>query len=132
MDRAITISRMLLAGVAVWRLSNLIVQGRSYSGRSQFLSLRAENVFGNRVLDCVCLLSVWFSAQTAIWVAAGLGGVLLNWLLISSISRLFLRAKSVQADSSHSPEAVAEFRTDVPNGEFRFLAAEHSLQANHG
>ena len=136
MHRAMIISRVLVAGVAVWRLSTLFLENRSYNGRSRFFSPRPENIFANRFLDCICWLSVWLSAQTAIWVAGGLAGLLLNWLLISSFARLFVRT-DVRSDdttpgASHGLEAVPDRRPDTATPNLSFLAIEGSMQANHG
>jgi hypothetical protein len=45
-------------------------------------------------MEGLSLLSIWWSAQTAVWIACGLGGlmlVFLNWLLLSRIASLLPR-----------------------------------------
>ena len=132
MYRAMTISRLLVASVAIWRFSTLLFAGSNNGGRSQILSPRPENLFGIRFVDSVCWLSVWLSAQNAIETAAGVAGVLLSWFLFSSLSRFFSAATHTLSDGSDPLQAIAAGRTDLPNADFRCLAVEHSMQANHG
>lgn len=84
MDKLMTIWNVAAASLAVWRLSRLLLEEK---GRGRILPESAENIFGNRALDCICWFSVWLSAQTAIWVAGGLTGVMLNCFVFSHLSR---------------------------------------------
>jgi hypothetical protein len=75
--------------------------------------------------------SVWLSAQTAIWVAGGLSALLLNWLLFSSLYRLFAPA-SEPTEDSHRLEGIADPRAASPDPDFSSLAPESAMQVNHG
>jgi hypothetical protein len=100
-----TIPKMALAGAAVWRLMRMIHgafdDGAGIHGQG-LVRLRLEDVLGSRVMDFLYWIGIWMSAQTALWVACGLGGVLLNWLVFSGAARLMRWSKEAR------PTAVAK------------------------
>jgi len=104
-----TISKMALAGLAVWRLTRAVHEAfddRGAAGSSQPVGAvrgRTEGILGSRVMDFLYWIGIWMSAQTALWVACGLGGVLLNWLAFSAIARVarWLKAKAIVPATEH-------------------------------
>ena len=132
MHCAMIISRVLVASVAVWRLSHLFFEGTSYRDRSRFLVPKPANMFANRFLDCVCWLTMWLFAQTALWVASGLVAVFIGWLIFSSLSRLFIPSDEITKPSSREPRDSRELREGSVSTDLSCFSAECGLQANHG
>jgi len=95
MEELETIWRFAVTGLAVWRLSRLLLEEND-SEDSTVPRATAEETAGvrfwaSRAVDLACWISVWMSSQTAIWVTCGLTGVIVSWLAACGFSRLLLR-----------------------------------------
>jgi hypothetical protein len=86
-----TIWHLVVASMVIWRLSRALLEVEGSGRTSHLVPAKSENILGSRVLDCLYWLSVWLSAQTAVWVMCGLTGVVANWLLISGVLRVLKR-----------------------------------------
>ncbi len=88
---------------AIWDSSSFNMRGgaaaphrkpEGFAIGSQPSSSETETYLAARIMEGLSLLSIWWSAQTAVWIACGLGGlvlVFLNWLLLSRIASLLPR-----------------------------------------
>jgi hypothetical protein len=104
MEKWETFWRFTVTGLAVWRVSKLLIERKGGEDRPEMTAAPAGEAgalrfWAGRAVDLGCWISVWMSSQTAIWVTCGLAGVFLSWLTACGVSRLF----------PHEPEAaVAE------------------------
>jgi hypothetical protein len=88
-----TISKMALA---VWRLTRTV----------QAAFNNADSPSGLfRLVDYLCWIGVWMSAQTALWVACGFAGVLLNWVAFSGAALRVRRLKEPPQAPREEPSA---------------------------
>lgn len=126
MEELETIWRFLVAGVAVWRLSQLLF-GESESKSSERDSEDVQGYTGvrfwaSRALDLLCWISVSLSSQTALWVAYGFAGVLFSWVSVSGVSRFSGYARG-QAELLSKTTARAEVAC---------VSCADGMQAHHG
>ena len=98
MEYVETISKIGLAVLGIWRLTRSAQLAFHHGGAASYgqragITLRPEDYLGHRVMDCLYWIAIWMSAQTAIWVACGFAGVLVNWLAFAGVARLVQRSK---------------------------------------
>jgi hypothetical protein len=97
--------RLVLAVLAVWRVSHLLARE---DGPGQVLArLRARLGWGfwGRLMDCFYCLSVWVAAPLAPFVAHGPAQVLVAWLALSGGACLLERLGA-------APVTLAPLSTD--------------------
>jgi len=101
MEHITAVLKFVLVLMVVWRLAQLSGNGDALSllglDGSKPLTLSCA-----RVIDCVSCLSVWMSAQATLWVVCGFTGVILNWVLISTVCRKLQHPESMECSSDMS------------------------------
>ena len=129
--RFMMIWRVVVAGIAIWRLSRWLL-GDASIHRSPSRFQLPGSFFSNRVMDCACWLTICLSAQTAMWVAGGLASVVLSLSLISVCCRLLVMRTEIARKKALHVKLPVQLRTVAPTGDLSCLTVEHGMQANHG
>lgn len=112
MEELGTIWRISVAGLAVCRLSSLLVDGPLRRGSTRLVRTRPENFLGSRIMDCLYWLHVWLSAQTALWVAYGFAAVVLSWLIVLGVSHAAALHSRVVTEQPTEPRDAS--RLELP------------------
>ncbi len=119
---------------AIWNPSSFRLMGwaapplsksKQFASNAQPSRANTEPYIAARAMEGLSLVSIWWSAQTAVWIACGLGGlvlVFLNWLLLSRIAPLLPRLTE-RAPAGSLPELP-------PDSEFAACKAGQTSQVS--
>ena len=89
MEMVQTISKLVLAALATWRLTRLLAGStRREDGFVTVAAPMSDRFLAGSAIDCLTWIGVWMSAQTTTLVVCGFSGLLLNWLVVSGALRL--------------------------------------------
>lgn len=113
---------------AMWRNNRGLWGRKATCGDTDSIDLQ-ESFGGGSILNCLCWLSVWLSAQIAVWVIGGMAFVLVNWFLLCILVDLLVPWPKRAQGGPHCLEAPLELKAEVKNGDFTVNA---SLRARHG
>jgi len=120
--------KILAASVIVWRLTSFFFDGAAGTpdaarlphlnqpsvgaarGWSEQHAVR-QRFPASRLMDCLYWASVWMSAQATILVLCGVGGLVLNWAVVSGIARM----RSVSQIKATDQGAAMREATRVPH-----------------
>lgn len=134
MEKLVTVARVVIAGMMVWRLTRLLLLNpdglspgdtdNDYSRHVSLVHMRPEDFFGRPFMDMLYWLNAWVSARSAIWAAYGFTCILLAWVVFVGISRLWERA------ANRTRHALGEAKPSEEE-DLSAFAANEGIQTNH-
>ncbi len=86
-----TVFEFVLATLAVWRVTHLVVAEDGPFNLIARLRRAAGSGFWGTLLDCFYCLSLWIAIPFAIWLGSSWGKRILFWLAISGAAILINR-----------------------------------------
>jgi len=86
-----SIFEFVLAVLAVWRLTHLLVAEDGIFQASAWLRRTAGHGFWGSLLDCFYCLSLWIAVPFALWLRSSWGQRVLFWLALSAAAVLVNR-----------------------------------------
>ncbi len=100
---------VVLGGLAVWRVSQLVVRDDGPWQVFARLRRRAESTAGNGVISCIYCFSLWVAAPVAFALGDGWWEKLLAWPALSGAA---LIVDQLTHAATHAPAAVEYLEED--------------------
>jgi hypothetical protein len=98
--------RFIIASLATWRVTHLLVNEDGPADLVARLRARLGNSAIGRMMDCFACSSLWIAIPMAFFVSRQVFGLILSWLALSGAALLIERAKSgpLMVERGQDPE----------------------------
>jgi hypothetical protein len=124
-DLSLTV-RIVLAALAVWRVTHLLASEDGPADLVFRLRAKLGSSFAGQLMDCFYCLSLWVAAPFALLITRQVLGCALVWLALSGAACLLERATQERTGTSrHNEEgdsAHAMLRPEEKRPEDQYLA----------